>query len=108
MRQRSTLAEQAKRVNRAMNLLKKLQSSQKAIECMQGEYGISRPQAYRYVQEAGRLKKPVTVPEEKEMVVVKLPVSMVKRIQMLKMKKKASIVGIITEALGIYLKKNGI
>ena len=109
MRQRSTEAEQARRLNRAMILLKQLRSHPKAIKCFQTEYGVSRPQAFRYVQEAEKLGVPVTVPEEeKEMIVVKLPMSIVKRLRMLKRKKKESIVGIITESLGIYLKENGI
>jgi hypothetical protein len=92
-----------------MILLKQLRSSQKAIKSLRAEYGVSRPQAFRYVQEAGRLGVPVTVPEEeKEMIVVKLPLSIVNRMRMLKRKKKESIVGILTEALGIYLKENGI
>ena len=110
MRQRSSPAELARRLNRAMILIKQLRSSSKAIKTLRVEYRVSQPQAFRYVQEAQKLGKPLTVPpeEEKEMITVKLPVSMVKQLRMLKMKKRETIVGILTEALGIYLKKNGI
>ena len=108
MRRRSTEIERVGRINRAVNLLRKLRSSQKAIACLRGEYGMSRPQAYRYVQEAEKSGKVLALPEEKVVVIVKLPVSMIERVRMLKREKSVSIVGIITEALRIYLKENGI
>lgn len=107
MRQRSTEVERVVRINRAMELLKRLQSSQQAIECMRVEYVISRPQAYRYVQEAGQLSKMLQVPEKKEALMVKLPVGLIKGVRRLSKKMKESISGIITEAIRVYLKRHG-
>lgn len=106
MRQRSTEIERVKRLNRAVKLLKKLESGQ-AIERLGKECGISRPQAYRYVQEAGKLSKTLQVPEGKESVMVKLPVSMINQVRRLSKKLKESISGIITEAISVYLKRHG-
>lgn len=106
MRQRSTEVERVKRLNRAVKLLKKLESSQ-AIERLGKEYGISRPQAYRYVQEAGKLSKVLQIPEGKEAVIVKLPVSIIKEVRRLSKKIKESISGIITKAISVYLKRYG-
>ena len=106
MRQRSTEIERVKRLNRAVKLLKKLESSQ-AIERLGKECGISRPQAYRYVQEAGKMSKALQVPDEKEAVMVKLPVRMIEEVRRLSKKMQESISGIITEAIRIYLKHNG-
>jgi len=106
MRQRSTEVERVKRLNRAVKLLKRLESSQ-AIERLGREYGISRPQAYRYVQEAGKLSKVLQIPEEKEAVIVKLPVSIIKEVRRLSKKIKESISGIIAEAISVRLKRYG-
>jgi len=107
MRKRSTEVERVRRINRAVKLLKRFRTSQKAIEYMREEYGISRPQAYRYVQEAGEIGKALRVPEEKEAVMVKLPIGLIKVIRRRSKKMKISISGIIAEAIRIYLKRNG-
>ncbi len=106
MRQRSTEVERVKRLNRAVKLLKKSEPSQ-VIERLGEECGISRPQAYRYVQEAGKLSKELQIPEGKEAVIVKLPVSIIKEVRRLSRKIKESISGIITEAISVYLKRHG-
>ena len=106
MRERSTEIKRVKRLNRAVKLLKKLESSQ-AIERLGKECGISRPQAYRYVQEAGKLSKALQIPEGKEAVIVKLPMSIIKEVRRLSKKIKESISGIITEAIRVYLKRHG-
>ena len=106
MRQRSTEVERVKRLNRAVKLLKRLEPGQ-ALERLGKEYGISRPQAYRYVQEAGNLSKMLQIPDEKEAVIVKLPVSVIKEVRKLSKKIKESISGIITEAIRVYLKRHG-
>lgn len=106
MRQRSTEVERVKRLNRAVKLLTKLESS-RAIERLGKEYGISRPQAYRYVQEAGKLSESLRIPEGKEAVIVKLPLSIIKEVRRLSKKIKESISGIITEAISVYLKRYG-
>lgn len=106
MRQRSTEIERVKRLNRAVKLLKKLELNQ-AIERLGKECGISRPQAYRYVHEAGKLSKSLQVPEGKEAVIVKLPLSIIKEVRQLSKRIKESISGIITEAISVYLKRHG-
>jgi hypothetical protein len=95
------------RINRAVELLKRLQSGQQTIECMRQEYGLSRPQAYRYVREAGRLSKTLPIPEKKEAMMVKLPIGLIKGVRRLSKKMKESISGIITEAIRAYLRRHG-
>lgn len=108
MRRRSTKAEQATRINKAVKLLKRIRSSPEVIDILRREYGISRPQAYRYVQEAQRLgKKTVEVPEAKEAVIVQLPLSMSKHVRRLRKKGKGSISGIMADSLKAYLKRHG-
>ena len=107
MRRRSTKVERVKRVNRAVRLLKRFRSGTKVIEVLRRERGISRPQAYRYVQEAQKLGKIVQIPEAREAVVVQLPVSMSKRVRHLRRKGKGSISGIMAESLKAYLRRHG-
>lgn len=107
MRQRSTKIERIKRVNRAVRLLGELRSSRKAIRRLREEYGISRPQAYRYVKEAERAGKALRVPEAKEVMRVKLPKSMSSHVRRLGRTRKGSISGIVAESLKDYLKRHG-
>ena len=107
MRRRSTKVERIKRVNRAVKLLKRFRSGSRAIEVLRKEHGVSRPQAYRYVQEAKELGKAVRVPEAQEVVAVKLPVSMSNRVRRLKREGKGSLSGIMAESLAAYLKRHG-
>ena len=90
-----------------MKLVKRFRSSQKAIDWMREKYGISRPQAYRYVQEAAQIGKTLQVPEEKEAVMVKLPVGLIKEVRRLSKRLEESISGIITEEIRVYLKRHG-
>ncbi|MFC1566637.1 hypothetical protein ACFL4A_02225 [bacterium] len=107
MKGRSTEIEKVKRINTALKLLKEFASSQKAIEMMREEYGISRPQAYRYVQEALIRGQAMEIPEEKEAVIIKLPISLIKVVRGLSRKMKINISYIVTEALKGYIKENG-
>ena len=108
MRRRSTKIEHVKRINRAVKLLKRFRLAQDAIGVLRKEHGISRPQAYRYVREAGRLGKPLRVPEENETVVVKLPMTICKKVRRLMRSGKGSISGIVAESLKVYLKRHGL
>jgi len=107
MRKRSTNAERAKRINRAVALLKRLRSSSKVIAVLRKERGISRPQAYRYVQEAQKHGKTVEVPEAQEAIMVQLPMSMIKRVRRMKRNGKGSLSGIMAASLAAHLKRHG-
>ena len=107
MRRRSTKIERIKRINRAVRLLRDLRSNPRAIKRLREEYGISRPQAYRYVKEAERAGKALRVPEVKEAVMVNLPRSMSRHVRRLRTKRKGSISGIVAESLEVYLKRHG-
>lgn len=107
MRRRCTKAKLVARINKAVKLLKRFWSTRRVIDVLRREYGISRPQAYRYVKEAERLGKTLPVPEEKEVVVVKLPVSMSAEVRRLKRKGKGSVSGIMAKSLEAYLKRHG-
>lgn len=107
MRRRSTRVGRIKRLNRAVKLLRRFRSSVKVMNILRKDYGISRPQAYRYVQEAQKLGKAVPVPEAQEAVVVQLPVSMSQCVRRLKRKGRGNLSRIMAESLAAYLKRHG-
>lgn len=105
---RSTKIEQVKRINKAVKILKKYGAQAKVIKCLQKEYGVSRPQAYRYVIEAAKIEKALPIPEQKEVVTIKLPVKIINRVRRLGRVWRESISMIVTKSLGVYLRANGI
>ncbi|CAE6839961.1 hypothetical protein R20943_07057 [Paraburkholderia aspalathi] len=70
---RSTLSERAQRLNAAFHLLADGRSLNEAVEAMAEQHGISRRQAYRYLQEAQHLSSPVVVAEPTIPITLKVP-----------------------------------
>jgi predicted HicB family RNase H-like nuclease len=69
---KSSEAEQARRVNVTVSLLKKKTSLSKVLARLIAHYGLSRRQAYRYLQQAQKITAPLPVPETKAVFTVKL------------------------------------
>jgi len=69
---KSSDAEQARRVNVTLSLLEKKTSPSKVLGRLIAHYGLSRRQAYRYLQQAQRITAPLPVPETKAVFTVKL------------------------------------
>jgi len=78
---RSTEPVRTKRINMARMLLNQYSSSSQVISELMTQYGVSRRQAYRYVQEAQITEQQLPVPEQKNVFTVKLPVSLIQRIR---------------------------
>jgi predicted DNA-binding transcriptional regulator YafY len=74
---KSSEAEQARRVNVTFSLLQQRTSRAEVLEGLVARYGLSRRQAYRYLQQAQRAVSPVPVPEPKAVFTVKLPHSLI-------------------------------
>ena len=74
---RSSEAEQARRVNATLSLVQRRTSTTEVLEGLVARYGLSRRQAYRYLQQAQRAVSPVPVPEPKAVFTVKLPHSLI-------------------------------
>ena len=69
---RSSDAERARRVNATINWLK-TKTSDEVLAGIIARYGLSRRQAYRYLQEAQRASAPLPIPSKKAVFTVKLP-----------------------------------
>jgi hypothetical protein len=70
---RSTGAERAERLNAAFDLLVQGCAPAQAADMLTDGYGLSRRQAYRYVQEAQTIKRPVPVTPASVAITVKVP-----------------------------------
>ena len=104
---RSPHAELAERVNVARSLLKEGSSRDVALSAIMDRFGVSRRQAYRYIEEAIRIKRTVPVPERKMVFTVKVPESLVSLIRHVANATGESLSAIVTQALKAFLKRKG-
>jgi predicted DNA-binding transcriptional regulator YafY len=102
---RSSTLERARRVNAALALLKQYDSVAKAAAALASQYGISKRQAYRYVQEARVTGKEVPIPEKKIAFTVKLPQGLIQALRQFAKSTGQSLSEIVTEALEAFLYK---
>lgn len=78
---RVTLAGKAERLNRARALLQDSPDLTHAVQRLSAQFGLSSRQAYRYLREARRLTRPVPVSEGKQVLSVRLPRGLVRRLR---------------------------
>jgi hypothetical protein len=107
MRKRSPQAELVERVNTVHSLLKGGTSREKTLSRIMDRFGVSRRQAYRYIEEALRIKQTVPVPERKVVFTVKLPKSLVSLVRHVANAAGESLSAIVTQALKTFLKRRG-
>ena len=70
---RSNGAERAQRLNAAFDLLTQGHAVAPAAAMLTEEFGLSQRQAYRYLQEAQTIKRPVPVSAPSVAVTIKVP-----------------------------------
>lgn len=78
---RSTQIQKAERLNFARGLLVERRSMREATTMLSREYGLSRRQAYRYLQAAQGLDHPVMVPAASIPITLKVPSDVVKELR---------------------------
>jgi predicted DNA-binding transcriptional regulator YafY len=107
MRRRSQHVELAERVNTTRSLLREGSSRNEALSVIMDRFDVSRRQAYRYIEEALRIKRTVMVPERKVVFTVKVPESLVSLIRHVANATGESLSAIVTKALKAFLKRKG-
>ena len=70
---RSTKAQKARHMNAARGLLQRGVALPEAVRRLAREFDLSERQAYRYLEEASQLDRPVEIPEATVSVTLKLP-----------------------------------
>ena len=107
MTRRSPYAELVERVNVARSLLEKGSSRDEALSVVMDRFGVSRRQAYRYIEEALKIKRTVPIPGRKVVFTVKVPESLVSLIRYVASATGESLSAIVTQALEAFLKRRG-
>lgn len=103
---RASDAQKAERLNRARELLRRLDPPA-AVAQLARDFAISPRQAHRYLQQAQRLKAPVTAGEPKRAFTVKLPVSVIQRVRLYASVQRLSISEVVSRALLALLPRGG-
>jgi hypothetical protein len=104
---RASEAQKAERLNRARTLLRQIEQLPDAVQRLARDCSISSRQAYRYLQQAQKLKEPVPVTEPKLAFTVKLPHSLIQRVRLYASVKSISISEVVSRALLALLPRGG-
>src|SRR5437588_12156071 len=96
---RASETQKAERLNRARELLRRVDQLSDAVEQLAHACSISPRQAYRYLEQAQRLKQPVPPREAKLAFTVKLPHSLVRRVRTFAAAQGLSISEVVNRAL---------
>ena len=107
---RSTKAERAQQLNAARGLLQRHVALPEAVQRLSREFDLSERQAYRYLQEASELDRPLELTEATVPITLKLPPSTVERLRKYARTSGLTIGAIVTVALNAFLrtlKRNG-
>ncbi len=107
---RSTKAERARQLNAARGLCQRHVALPEAVQHLSRQFDLSERQAYRYLEEASQLDRPVEVPEPTVPITLKLPPSTVERLRKYARSRGLTMGAIVTGALNAFLgalKKHG-
>jgi len=100
---RANEGEKAERLNHARSLLHRFDSLPDAVDRMVRDCSVSPRQAYRYLQQAGRLKHDVPVADAKIAFTVKLSETLVERLRAYASRRGLSLSDIVSRALEAFL-----
>ena len=100
---RSTIAEKARKLNMARGLLERHVGLPEAMRRLSRILQLSGRQAYRYLEAASRLDRPVEVVEATVPVTLKLPPRTVELLRKYARSSGLTMGSIVTDALEAYL-----
>src|SRR5271165_7509092 len=101
---RSTRADKARQLNAALRLLERHTELPEAAQRLSCEFGLSRRQAYRYLEQAAELGHPVEVLETTVPMTLKLPPSTVRLLRAYAARSGLTLGEIVTRALQAFLR----
>lgn len=91
----------------AIELLKKKASLADAVSSLADRCGLSRRQAYRYLQRAQSAEKALPIPESKSVFTVKLPIALIQAVRTTARRRGRPISDLVAHALEDFLGKEG-
>ena len=101
---RSTKTAKARQLNAALGLLQRQMALPQAVQRLSRRFHLSERQAYRYLQAASELDRPVEVTEVTVPVTIKLPPSTVERLRKYARRSGLTMGTIVTGALNAFLR----
>jgi|SRR5262252_1044078 len=101
---RATKAEKAQQLNAARGLLQRQLMRSDAVRQLSREFDLSERQAYRYLEQASQLDRPVEIPETTIPVTLKLPPRTVEVLRKYAQGSGLTIGAIVTTALNAFLR----
>ena len=104
---RSSHLQKARRLNAAFHLLTLGRSIGDAAEALMQQFGLSRRQAYRYLQQAQKMARPVTVGEPSIPITIKMPADVVAQLRIFAATSDMTIGEIVAHAVRTFLTKVG-
>src|SRR4030042_2101235 len=102
---RSQKSELAERINVAFTLLKKELPDYQIVNHLEELFGVSKIQAYRYIQQAKANKEHIAIPESSVVFTVKLPPGLIRRVRNFASFKGMYISKVVRTALEDFLAK---
>jgi hypothetical protein len=96
---RASKAERARRLNAAIGALRAHGAAAPAAAALAAQYGLSVRQAYRYVEEAGRLEGELPVPTPTLAFTVKLPTGLIRALRTYAGRTQRTLSEVVAEAL---------
>ena len=102
---RSSNTDKTHRPNAAFDLLAKGYTLADAAEALTQKYGLSRRQAYRYLQEAQDIDGPVLVVSPSIPITIKMQADIVKRLRLHAQTSGMTIGDIVAQAIVSFLDK---
>ena len=101
---RSTDAQKAERLNAAHRLLARGIDLATAATALSREFGLSRRQAYRYLEEAEAIGRPVPVREASVPITFKIPGNVVRDLRSYSADSGLTLGEIVARAISTFLK----
>ena len=102
---RSSNTDKTHRLNAAFNLLAQGYPLAEAAEALSQQLGLSRRQAYRYLQEAQGINAPVLVASPSIPITIKIPADVVQRLRSHAQTSRMTIGEIVAQAVVSFLDK---
>lgn len=99
---RSTKADKARQLNAAHRLLERNIALPKAAQDLSRKFGLSLRQAYRYLEEAARLERPVEITEATVPITFKLPPTTIRFLRSYARSSGLTMGTIVTRALEMF------
>ena len=100
---RSTKADKARRLNAAYTMLERNTPLSEAKQRLSGQFDLSERQAYRYLEEAAHLERPVEVTDATVPITLKVPIGTARLLRAYARSSGLTIGAIVTRALAMFL-----